>query len=532
MESLSLVVSIIPLIALFGLFISLLRKDPVITLFMLIIVWVSCVFLWELPIENVIVLSVRGIYESVVPLWTVFGTLFFVFTLMKASVFDALTYYVHNLTPDIRLQSLLIGVFFASLLQSLFGYGIPVVVCALMLYALNFDKKHSIFISLLGTAFCSSFGSFSNGLSSSIGGLTSSNIFGAVFSSAESYISNVSIITGLLSYFVNMMFPLLALYFVTVRFNKCSIKDFKAMIPFTVTTSLIYLSSSTVLTYFVSYKLAAVIPSMLTILVSIYMIKNNIMIPDVAIRRKTDVEMDKPSISVFNMLFPFALFTIFSLILQIIEPLGEALKKVVIDFPAYPYLPGASFQLLTSPGTICFLFGLLMIYFYRLKLDDVEQITEKLTELLHNIAFQLVGICIVIVIFTSSFGGVEGSNSMSMYLSDQTGLFIGSLWGMISPFVAALGTLLTGGANMGDMLFARFQFDIAAISNLNTQIIGASQQLGSAVASVIGIFPIIIASEVLYESDAVKPTFKKGLAITVLSCSMIGILTMLLLYFV
>jgi lactate permease len=100
----------------------------------------------------------KGLMVSLDIALIIIGSLFFLDTLKKIRVLSSLEHYLHRLTPDSRVQALMLVWFFGALLEGAAGFGTPAAVVAPLLVHLGFAPLTAATLSLVGNTVPVSFG--------------------------------------------------------------------------------------------------------------------------------------------------------------------------------------------------------------------------------------------------------------------------------------------------------------------------------------------------------------------------------------
>jgi lactate permease len=96
-------------------------------------------------------------------------------------------------------------------------------------------------------------------------------------------------------------------------------------------------------------------------------------------------------------------------------------------------------------------------------------------------------------IMMQSGNNPEGVASMPIVMANaMAGIFQGA-WPMISPFIGALGSFMSGSNTVSNMLFSLFQYSIAEQLNISTILVVSLQNVGGAMGNMICVHNIIAA---------------------------------------
>src|SRR5215472_8531481 len=118
------------------------------------------VFLYRMPLGNVIAATTYGMAFGLFPIgWIVIWALFLYRLTVDTGKFELIKHSIGSLTSDRRLQALLIGFAFGAFIEGAAGFGTPVAVASAMLAGLGFSPFYAAGICLLANTAPVAFGS-------------------------------------------------------------------------------------------------------------------------------------------------------------------------------------------------------------------------------------------------------------------------------------------------------------------------------------------------------------------------------------
>ncbi len=148
---LSAVVALVPIVLVFVLMGVFKRPAHQATVAGLMVALVLAVTVWAMPTRLLVSAAMLGVAVALVPLlWTLVGAVWFINLLVHSGHFDVIRRSLTALTPDRRLQTLLIGFGFLGLLEGLVAIGSPVAIGAAMLVGFGFPPITASVVALVG----------------------------------------------------------------------------------------------------------------------------------------------------------------------------------------------------------------------------------------------------------------------------------------------------------------------------------------------------------------------------------------------
>ncbi len=156
---LSALAAAIPIILLFVLFLA--RKIPgyLACIFALIAAICVSIFIYNMPVILALSAAVFGMISGVFPIaWIVLNAVFLYNISKKTGSFSVVKNSIELITPDRRLQALLIAFCFGAFLEGAAGFGAPVAITAGMLVGLGFEPLYAAGLCLISNTAPVAFG--------------------------------------------------------------------------------------------------------------------------------------------------------------------------------------------------------------------------------------------------------------------------------------------------------------------------------------------------------------------------------------
>ena len=115
-------------------------------------------FVWKTPTNWILASSVNGIGIAIQILLIVFGALAVLFTLRESGAIAAINVGFYKISPDRRVQAIIIAWFFGSFIEGSAGFGTPAALAAPLLLSLGFPALAAVMVSLIANSTSVSFG--------------------------------------------------------------------------------------------------------------------------------------------------------------------------------------------------------------------------------------------------------------------------------------------------------------------------------------------------------------------------------------
>jgi lactate permease len=155
----SALVAAIPIILLFSLLISRKISGYVATLLTLLVALIIAIVAFSMPVNLAMLAVGYGVLNGLFPIgWIVFNAVFLYNISIKSGGFAIVRDSIESVTPDRRLQALLIAFCFGAFLEGSAGFGAPVAITAGMLVGLGFEPLYAAGICLIANTAPVAFG--------------------------------------------------------------------------------------------------------------------------------------------------------------------------------------------------------------------------------------------------------------------------------------------------------------------------------------------------------------------------------------
>lgn len=488
--------------------------------------WIVAVALaaifWQEPFSWLLGSTISGALSAVNILIIVFGAILLMNTLKNSGAIKTINKTFHGISPDRRVQAIIIAFLFVSFIEGAAGFGTPAALAAPLMVSLGFPPLAAVILALIGDSTAVSFGAVGTPI---IGGVArvldapglreSLTEYGWTF---ETFIQQIGVWAALPHAVMGTLLPLLLIMVMTKLFGKE--KSFKGAFqaaPFAIFAGLSFTIPYVLIAVFVGPELPSLLGALIALGITIAAARTGFLVPKQPwdFPEKSEWQSDwvgeveplveepeeKP-LSAFKAWLPYILVAIILVITRIPE-LGI---KQLITAPgvtiSWQNITGTnlgySLQLLYLPGTIPFiLVALIAIPLHNMKGDAVKQTWSKSIKQMIPATIALVFAVAMVNVMRFSGNNPIGAPDMLQALSTAAAAAFSSVWTMVAPFVGVLGAFMTGSNTVSNILFSTFQSEVAATAGLSRTIIVGLQVVGGAAGNMICVHNVVAASTVV-----------------------------------
>ncbi len=484
---------------------------------------VCAFFGWDLDLGYIAAMSVHGAITGVGVLIIIFGALVILATLQHSGGMETIQYGMQQISPDSRVQAIIIGCMFAAFIEGAAGFGTPAALAAPLLLSLGFPPLAAAIFCLVLNSFPVTFGAVGTPILLGFQYVKplaqqaiDSNAAGLNFHSVPEFLTIIGQWAMILHTAMIFILPLFMLAFITRFFGeKRSWSDGLRAWKFSLFASTCYFIPSFIFAWFIGPEFPALIGGLVGLGLVVMGAKKGMFLPPdhwtFGDTKNWDPEWTgtiscgctdfKAHMSQFRAWLPYVLIGLI-LVATRIPQLGlkGLLTGIVIRFPdifGYENVDNA-LQPFYLPGTIPFmLVALLTIAIHGMSGKQAFTAWKEALGNLKNPAIALIAATAMVSIFRLSELNPNGLPSMPMALADFVSAAAGKAWPMFAGFVGGLGSFITGSNTISDLLFGEFQWGVAASGGLSRQIMVAAQAVGGAFGNMVCINNVVAVCAVV-----------------------------------
>ncbi len=434
---------------------------------------VIAVFIFGSGVELLEYAHLKALLSSLDVLLIIWAAFLFYRVTDEAGVVKLIGEALPNLTSDRGMQALVIGWGFASFLQGVGGFGVPVAVVAPILVGLGFAPIAAIIIPSVGSGWAVTFGSLGSAFQAllSTSGYSSTDL---AFPSAL-FLGGAALITGLL-----------------VLHCTSGWRGMLHLAPVAILLGIVMGAVQLVIAVFGPWNTAAFMGGLAGMLVSFGLARFY------RGEKNQNGQVDRKALGL--ALGGYAILVILTMVVLLVPAIKNALGGVVIQvhIPALStsngYLVPAGvtkpISLLNHAGAVLFYAAVLVyLLYYLAKRYEAGSARRILAGTVTRVWSPSVSIILMLCMATvMEYSGM--TNTLAQGLANLAGV----LFPVLAPWIGALGAFMTGSNTNSNVVFAQLQLQTAQLLGLSATVILAGQTAGAAVASVVAPAKIVVGT--------------------------------------
>ena len=484
-------------------------------------------FVWQLPIPKILAASVNGLIIAGTLIYIIFGAILLLNTLQQSGAMNTIRQGFSDITPDRRIQVIIIAWLFGTFIEGSAGFGTPAAVAVPLMVGLGFPAMAAVVAGMIIQSTPVSFGAMgtpilvgvNTGLSADPG--MSAYAMELGFSEWEDFLGFIGTKIAIIHATAGTFIPLLVTSVMTRFFgaNRSFADGFKVW-KFAIFAALSMTIPYLIVATFLGPEFPSMFGGMIGLAIVVTAAKNGFLMPDEtekwdfdakenweeewsgSMQASDSASTNKSSMGLIRAWSPY-LFVAGLLVLTRLRALNmEAFLRSDHPLVTWSWTEifgsdiSASFQPLWSPGTIFIIVSLITILVHGLKSSDYKIAFTSSLKTLVPASTALVFTVPMVQVFINSSGGAAGYEQMPIALAEGVANLAGSAWPFFSTFIGGLGAFVAGSNTVSNMMFSLFQFGVGERILADPTWIVALQAVGGASGNIICVHNVVAASAV------------------------------------
>ncbi|MDD2054308.1 L-lactate permease [Pseudomonas putida] len=472
---------------------------------------------WDMSFNRVLASSLQGLILTAAILWIVFGAILLLNTLKHSGGISSIRRGFANISPDRRVQALIVAWLFGCFIEGASGFGTPAAVVAPLMVALGFPAMAAVVLGMLVQSTPVSFGAVGAPMVVGVaGGLDQAGIgaqLAAVGSSWDVFFHLIFSRVAIIHALCGILMPLIMVCIMTRFFGKNqSWREGLEMTPFAIFTGLAFVIPYAAAGVFLGPEFPSMIGALVGLSIVIPAAKAGFLLPKATwdfapasewpaewmgkIEMKLDDMAGKKAIPVALAWAPYVLLAVLLVLSRNIAALKAWMLS--LSFGAKDILGetgvSASLEMLYLPGGLLCVVSLATFFLHRMRVSELMAAVSESSKTLLGAGFVLIFTIPMVRILINS--GVNASDlvSMPVAMARLVADSVGDVYPIFAPAVGALGAFIAGSNTVSNLMLSQFQFNTAEILGLSGALMVALQSVGAAAGNMIAIHNVVAAS--------------------------------------
>ncbi|MCW4149014.1 L-lactate permease [Halomonas janggokensis] len=472
---------------------------------------------WDMSLSRIVASTIQGLIQTAGLLWIIFGAILLLNTLKHSGGITAIRNGFSGISPDRRVQALIVAWLFGCFIEGASGFGTPAAVAAPLMVALGFPALAAVVVGMMIQSTPVSFGAVGTPIVVGVGsGLDRAGITSELESVGSTWdiffqqvTSGVAVTHGI----VGILMPLI-LVTIMVRFfgaNR-SWKEGLSIVPFAIFTGISFVVPYMLVGVFLGPEFPSMIGAMVGLAIVVPAARKGFLLPKDTwdfpestswpdewignLQIKLEDVVGQAPMSTFKGWVPYVLLAVFLVASRTIEPLQAALTSLSLSWSNILGEEGisGSIQPLYLPGGIILAVVAVTFFIHQMNARKMSAALSESTKTIFGAGFVLIFTVPMVRILINS--GVNGADiaSMPVMMAQAVASGVGDIYPFFAPAVGAMGAFIAGSNTVSNLMLAEFQFSVAETLGLSTAMMVALQAVGAAAGNMIAIHNVVAAS--------------------------------------
>lgn len=484
---------------------------------------IVALLVWKMDFRGVIAASLEGVIIAVTLLYIVFGALPLLSTLTVGGAMSTIRAGFNNISPDRRIQAVIIGWLFGSFIEGASGFGTPAAV---------------------GTPIIV-------GVGGGLGGdLAVADRLSVLSVTMPEFVASIGFQVASIHAIVGLLIPLILVCMLTGFFGpERRFRDGLAIWPFALYASVAMTIPSVLVARFLGPESPSLFGGLFGLILVMFTSSKGFLMPKKTFdfgpratwspRWMGTMELaaapvaSARRISIVSAWAPYVLMAVLLVGSRVITPVTGFLTGIAIPFNNILGTDiSAAVQPFYSPA---FLLILALLFAYALHRMNGRQIRETWAvsgkQLAGTAVALLFAVPLVRVLIQSGPDlNASGLSSMPVTLAEGAAAVSGSSWPFIAPFIGALGAFVAGSNTVSNLTFSQFQFSTGNAIGVNPEQVVVAQAVGGAGGNPIAIHNIVAASATVGLLGPEGDLLRKTILVTLYYCFAAGSISFIFIY--
>lgn len=506
---------------------------------------------WQMPFNRVLASTLQGLILTVSILWIIFGAILLLNTLKHSGAISAIRHSFAHISPDRRVQVVIVGWLFGCFIEGASGFGTPAAIVAPLLVALGFPALAAVMAGMMVQSTPVSFGAVGTPIVVGItGGLDQEKISAALIAENADWDQFYHLITSevaIIHALVGVLMPLLMCMMLTRFFgqNKAWMEGL-AIWPFALFSGLAFVIPYALAGIFLGPEFPSIIGALVGLMIVIPAARHGFLVPrrhwnfaapekwpvswmgNIEIRLQHNT--DQPPVSIALAWLPYVLLAAALVLSRINNDIKTFLTQHLAlnwhDILGEDGISG-SIQFLYLPGGIMILAALAAFVLHHMSFGALHNAAKESGKVLLGAGFVLLFTIPMVRIMINSGVNAAAVPAMPQVMAHWVAGTVGQFYPFFAPSVGALGAFIAGSNTVSNLMMAQFQFDTAQLIGISSTLLVSVQAVGAAAGNMIAIHNIVAASATVGLFGQEGRIIRMTLLPTLYYLSAVGLITLI-----
>ncbi|NYI95890.1 lactate permease [Streptomonospora nanhaiensis] len=510
------------------------------------------VTVWRTDWAAVAASTVQGLILAAGLLYIIFGALLLLATLTKSGAIHTIRATFTGISPDRRVQAVIIGWLFGGFIEGASGFGTPAAVVAPLLLALGFPAMAAVMVGLVIQSTPVSFGAVGTPILVGVdGGLAGApEVEGRAAElglTVAGLVERVGLQTAIVHGIIGTLVPLFLCCLLCGFYGeRRRFADGLAVWPFALFSAFAMTVPSVLYNALLGVEFTSLLGGLTGLLIVVAAARRGFLLPAVpwdfgpraawparwsGTLRPGDGDgpsggtggtggtngaggaAGRPAIGLLRAWSPYLLVAALLVLTRMVPGLTAWLQSVELGArDLFGTSIGDAVQPLYSPGAVFILVSVATCLLHRMSARQVAASWRMAGGQLAGAAVALLFAVPLVRVFINSGAefGAGDLDSMPLTLARGAAELAGGAWPLMAPWIGALGAFVAGSNTVSNLMFSLFQFSTGERIGVPPESVVAGQAVGGAAGNMVTVHNVVAASAVVglvgREGDLIRQT--------------------------
>ena len=477
---------------------------------------------WQVSGAQVAAATVNGLVTAAALVYIIFGAILLLNVLQQSGALKTIRQGFTDITPDRRVQVIIVAWLFGSFIEGSAGFGTPAAVAVPLMVGLGFPGMAAVVAGMVIQSTPVSFGAVGTPILVGVGtGLDDDSVrsFAAVNGFAEwrDFLAYIGARVAVLHAVTGTLIPLFVVSLMTRFFGpNRSFADGLRVWRFALFAAFAMTVPYVLLANFLGPEFPSMFGGLIGLAIVIPAAKRGFLMParddhwDFEPKSRWDPEWTghieirdiEHRHGPMSMSLAWAPYVIVGALLVLTRlrtlPIGGWLQSWTLQASnIFGTNITASVQPLYLPGTIFIAVAFVTYFLHRMQPAAFRTAIVGSSRVMIGASAALVFTVPMVQVFINTGGGAAGYERMPIVLAEAIASLAGTAWPLFAPVIGGLGAFVAGSNTVSNMMFALFQFGVAQRIGADPAWIVALQAVGGAAGNIICVHNVVAASAVV-----------------------------------
>ena len=508
---------------------------------------------WGVSFNRVLAATLEGIIITVQVLWIIFGALLLLNTLKRSGGIASIRSGFARISPDRRIQVILIAWLFGCFIEGASGFGTPAAVAGPLMVAVGFPALSAVMFGMIIQSTPVSFGAVGTPLLVGVqGGLQRESMTQALVAQGQDWPDFFNLIVERVALghaIAGTLIPVFLVFFMTRFFGRNrSWSEALPAVPFALFSAFAFTIPYGLAGRFLGPEFPSLLGGLLGLALATLAARAGFLVPkktwDFADPKEwpeewmgcIEMKVDHATkqIPIVLAWVPYLLLALILVLSRTMPDFKAWLLSVSVGVKDILGEAGISgnFQPLYLPGGILVFVCLLTILLHRMHMSDFVKATRESGGTLLGAGFVLLFTVPMVRIMIQSGVNANELASMPISMARWVAASVGDVYPVFAPTVGALGAFLAGSNTVSNLMLSQYQYSVAQALGVSGATMVAAQSIGAAAGNMIAIHNVVAASATVGVMGREGQILRRTIIPTIYYVALVGALAMVAMHVV